>query len=157
MKKNVVYQVKVQKLAQLNNAKTLIQIATLVTCIHCQLVSTSSNQSFVSSKLFEGLQVSVSVSQQQTQDSSSNDHRSSESGTLAKYLLKLWIQKRLEQIQSNNESQVSIHISTIYLLSQFVFINGEPMKVISTKNHTLISLAGNNRKSLGLDCSNVSS
>ena len=92
--------------------------------------SGGSNNSYISRKLFEGVQVSVSVSQHQSQVSiirvmsdnvvmmiicqaSTGDSgvRSGE-GTLAKYLLKLWIQKRLEQIRSNDTTTEATEEST---------------------------------------------
>ena len=54
--------------------------------------------------LGQKIELSVSLSQHQSQHSSSQ-------GGVARYLLKLWIQKRLQQIQSNQTVREGINLN----------------------------------------------
>ena len=65
----------------------------------------SNNQTFFSSKTFgEDFKLSLSVSQHQSQ---SQQHLSPNTESASKYLLKLWIERRLEQIR-NTSSTASV-------------------------------------------------
>ena len=62
----------------------------------------SKNQTFFTSKsIGEDFKLSFSVSQHQSQ---SQQHMSPHTESASKYLLKLWIEKRLEQIRNNSTS-----------------------------------------------------
>ena len=63
----------------------------------------SNNQTFFSSKTFgEDLKLSLSVSQHQSQ---SQQYLSPNTESASKYLLKLWIEKRLEQIRNTSSTE----------------------------------------------------
>ena len=59
--------------------------------------------------LGQKIELSVSLSQHQSQHSSNQGGGGS--GGVARYLLKLWIQKRLQQIQSNQTVREGINLN----------------------------------------------
>ena len=92
---------------------------TAQTVQHVQSQSSSNpsdNQTFFSSKTFgEDLKLSLSVSQHQSQ---SQQYLSPKTESASKYLLKLWIEKRLEQIRNTSSTESSTSARTcpeIYL------------------------------------------
>ena len=64
------------------------------------------------SSLGEKIELSLSLSQSQHQTQHSTSSQAASDSGVARYLLKLWIQKRLQQIQSNQSVREGINLDS---------------------------------------------